>query len=252
MARLWPCIVVSPRRPMFEVCMFVWCLCFVSLVWTRAIMAHLHPYIWINIPTILCSSSLVAPVHMNYYPKSSQLPILVQSSAHVHADMSYVHKFPRGVHSLLYFAYTCVRDLFIKGVNYLAKKIIRWWYSTCKKPENILCDGILHVNIFHYFKIPYIICTFATKFNYNEYFRPYFLSHVVSTIFTSDPPPQVLKTPYHVMLWDYIYIYIFFHTYVCSLFIPKKLTLKYLISWKTSIVQHLKLKCHIMQNVTFE
>jgi hypothetical protein len=31
----------------------------------------------------------------------------------------------RGDHSLLYFAYTCVRDLFIRGVIYLAKKIIR-------------------------------------------------------------------------------------------------------------------------------
>jgi hypothetical protein len=32
---------------------------------------------------------------------------------------------PRGVHSLLYFAYTCVRDLFIEGVIYLTEKIIR-------------------------------------------------------------------------------------------------------------------------------
>jgi hypothetical protein len=31
----------------------------------------------------------------------------------------------RGDHSLLYFAYTCVRDLFIGGVIYLAEKIIR-------------------------------------------------------------------------------------------------------------------------------
>jgi hypothetical protein len=31
----------------------------------------------------------------------------------------------RGVHSLLYFAYTCVRDLFIGEFIYLAKKIIR-------------------------------------------------------------------------------------------------------------------------------
>jgi hypothetical protein len=31
----------------------------------------------------------------------------------------------RGDYSLLYFAYTCVRDLFIGGVIYLAKKIIR-------------------------------------------------------------------------------------------------------------------------------
>ena len=30
---------------------------------------------------------------------------------------------PRGVRSLLYFAYTCVRDLFIGGVIYLAKKL---------------------------------------------------------------------------------------------------------------------------------
>jgi hypothetical protein len=31
----------------------------------------------------------------------------------------------QGVHSLLYFAYTCVHDLFIGGVIYLARKIIR-------------------------------------------------------------------------------------------------------------------------------
>ena len=43
-----------------------------------------------------------------------------------------------GVHSLLYFAYTCVRDLFIGGVIYLAKKSIRWWYFTCE-----------HVTLFH-------------------------------------------------------------------------------------------------------
>ena len=30
-----------------------------------------------------------------------------------------------GVHSLLYFAYTCVRDLCIGGVIYVAKRIIR-------------------------------------------------------------------------------------------------------------------------------
>ena len=42
--------------------------------------------------------------------------------------------------------------------------------------------------MFHYFKTPYIICTFFAKFIYNEYIRPYFLSHVVSTIFVSDPP----------------------------------------------------------------
>jgi hypothetical protein len=65
------------------------------------------------------------------------------------------------------------------GVIYLAEKIIRWWYFICKKPENIIGDGILHINTFHYFKIPYFTCTFFTKFTYNEYIGPYFLSHVV-------------------------------------------------------------------------
>jgi hypothetical protein len=95
---------------------------------------------------------------------------------------------PRGDHSLLYFAYTCVRDLFIGGVIYLAKKIIWWWYFTCKKPENIICDGILHVNTFHYFKIPYFTCNFFTKFTYNEYIGPYFLSRVVLRFSPSDLP----------------------------------------------------------------
>jgi hypothetical protein len=37
----------------------------------------------------------------------------------------YVMFHSQGDHSLLYFAYTCVWDLFIEGVIYLAKKIIR-------------------------------------------------------------------------------------------------------------------------------
>jgi hypothetical protein len=99
---------------------------------------------------------------------------------HRHKVIQHTFRFSaREVHSLFYFAYTCVRDLFIgRGVVYLAKKI-RWWYFTCKKPKNIICDGILHVNMFHYFKIPYFTCTFFTKFTYNEHIGPYFLSHVV-------------------------------------------------------------------------
>jgi hypothetical protein len=72
----------------------------------------------------------------------------------------------RGDHSLLCFAYTCIWDLFIGRVIYLAKKIIRWRYFTWKKLENIICDGILHVNMFHYSKIPYFTCKFFTKFTY--------------------------------------------------------------------------------------
>ena len=74
------------------------------------------------------------------------------------------------------------------GGIYLAKKIIRWWYFINKKPKNIICDGILHVNMFHYFKIPYFTCNFFTKFTYNEYIGPYFLSHVVLRFSPSDLP----------------------------------------------------------------
>jgi hypothetical protein len=74
------------------------------------------------------------------------------------------------------------------GVIYLAKKIIRWWHFTCKKPENIICDGILHVNMFHYFKIPYFTCIFFTKFTYNEYIGPYFFIARCSMIFAQWSP----------------------------------------------------------------
>jgi hypothetical protein len=120
------------------------------------------------------------------YPQSIQISPLglryaFASLIHSHHNIlnsnepqKYFCTFTRGVHSLLYFAYTCVRDLCIGGVIYLAEKIIRWWYFTCKKPENIICDGIVHVNMFHYFKIPYFTCTFFTKFTYNEYIGPFF------------------------------------------------------------------------------
>jgi hypothetical protein len=69
------------------------------------------------------------------------------------------------------------------GVIYLAKKIIRWWYFTCKKPGNIICDGILLVNMFHYLKIPYFTCKVFTKYTYNGYIGPYFFITRCSTIF---------------------------------------------------------------------
>ena len=40
-------------------------------------------------------------------------------------DLEEVKDVARGVHSLLYFAYTCLRNLFIGEVIYLAKMIIR-------------------------------------------------------------------------------------------------------------------------------
>ena len=60
------------------------------------------------------------------------------------------------------------------GVIYLAKKILRWWYFTCKKPENIICDGIF------------------TKFIYNEYIGPYFLSNFVLNFLPVNSPRDVV------------------------------------------------------------
>jgi hypothetical protein len=54
--------------------------------------------------------------------------------------------------------------------------------------EKHLRYGILHVNMFHYFKIPYFTCTFFTKFIYNKYIGPSFLLHVGSKIFASELP----------------------------------------------------------------
>ena len=42
--------------------------------------------------------------------------------------------------------------------------------------------------MFHYFKIPYFTCNVFTKFTYNEYIGPYFLSHVVLRFSPSDLP----------------------------------------------------------------
>jgi hypothetical protein len=42
--------------------------------------------------------------------------------------------------------------------------------------------------MFHCFKIPYFSCNFFTKFTYNEYIGPYFLSHVVLRFLPSDLP----------------------------------------------------------------
>jgi hypothetical protein len=42
--------------------------------------------------------------------------------------------------------------------------------------------------MFHYFKIPYFTRKCSTKFTYNEYIGPYFLSHVVLRFSPSDLP----------------------------------------------------------------
>jgi hypothetical protein len=59
---------------------------------------------------------------------------------------------------------------------------------TCKKPGNIICDGILHVNMFHYFKIPYFTCKFFTQFIYNEYIDPIFYRTLFLKFSPVNPP----------------------------------------------------------------
>ena len=61
-------------------------------------------------------------------PHVDVIPLLTKKLFHlehciVHWTTNSLHT--RGVHSLLYFAYTCIQDLFIGEVIYLAKMIIR-------------------------------------------------------------------------------------------------------------------------------
>jgi hypothetical protein len=96
---------------------------------------------------------------------------------------------PLGETTPSYILHTCAFGTYLLGGGiYLAKKIIRWWYFTCKKPENIICDGILNVNMFHNFKIPYFTCFFFTKFTYNELYWTLFFIARCSTIFAQWSP----------------------------------------------------------------
>jgi hypothetical protein len=100
---------------------------------------------------------------------------------------------PQGVPS--YFLHTRAFGTYLLGggVIYLPKKIIRWWYFTCKKPENIICHGILHVNMFHYFKIPYFICTFFIKFYLQWIYWTLFFIARCSTILASELPEDLTR-----------------------------------------------------------
>jgi len=102
-------------------------------------------------------------------------------------------------------------------VIFLAENILRWWYFTYKKPENIICDGILHVNMFHYFEIHYFTCTFFTKFIYNEYIGPHFLSHVVSKFFSSELP-ECFGRRFHVLEYVEVGFKFFFSHSLNSLY----------------------------------
>ena len=53
--------------------------------------------------------------------------------------------------------------------------------------------------MFHYFKIPYFTCNVFTKFTYNEYIGPYFLSHVVLRFSPSDLPGVLLGIAIHLV-----------------------------------------------------
>ena len=52
--------------------------------------------------------------------------------------------------------------------------------------------------MFHYFKTPYIICTFFAKSIHNKCIRPYFLLRVVLVIYASDLPKAIyIYQPHH-------------------------------------------------------
>ena len=98
-------------------------------------------------------------------------------------------------------------------VIYLAKTIIRWWYFTCKEPETIICDGILHVNIFHYFKIPYITCIyFLHNLLTMSILDLIFLSHVVSKKIATPPPPLTFQ--FGVVFWNMVVIHKIWACYI--------------------------------------
>ena len=73
-----------------------------------------------------------------------------------------------------YILHTHAFGTYLLGGIYLAKRIIRWWYFTCKEPEYIIGDSILHVNMFHFLNILYITCTFFYKI---------YLQWIYSTLF---------------------------------------------------------------------
>ena len=94
------------------------------------------------------------------------------------------------------------------GYSPWKKYIIGWWYFTCKESENVICDGILHVNMFHYFKIPCL-----KLFIYNESIGPYFLLHVVSIIFAIAPHPR--WQPYKKLTSLWVYAHFMFWLCLC-------------------------------------
>jgi hypothetical protein len=106
------------------------------------------------------------------------LMFYIPSKYHIHGHLGWAFESSGSSLALIFYIHMHSGPIYW-GVIYLAKKITRWWYFTCKKPQIIICDGILHVNMSHYFKISYFTCTFFTKFTYNEYIGPYFLSHGV-------------------------------------------------------------------------
>jgi hypothetical protein len=85
------------------------------------IMSHLSSFQNANLRAFYCVwfNSHIAYLVRNWHFLSSQFLLhrwVAWFKSHLHS---------RGDHFLLYFAYTCVRDLFIGGGIYLAKKIIR-------------------------------------------------------------------------------------------------------------------------------
>ena len=68
---------------------------------------------------VIILSKLFSMLHLRSICKEWCLRLNTRICTNLEGDDGHI---TRGVHSLLYFAYTCVRDLFIEGVIHLAKK----------------------------------------------------------------------------------------------------------------------------------
>jgi hypothetical protein len=125
--------------------------------------------------------------------------VLTSSKAYLHLDDPSWSSLPYILHTCAFGTY-----LFGGGGIYLTKKIIRWWYVTCKKLENIICDGILHVNMFHCLKSPTLYVHFYKIYLQWIYWTLFFIA-CCSTIFASqlpedDPLMDSTWTDYNMLL----------------------------------------------------
>ena len=98
---------------------------------------------WVIIP-----SKLFSMLHLRSICKEWCLRLNTRICTNLEGDDGHI---TRGVHSLLYFAYTCVRDLFIEGVIHLAKKIIRLHLLCTLRAGS--CHWFFYTNVYEIYEL---------------------------------------------------------------------------------------------------